>query len=239
MKKESPILMSVSMAKAAEAGLKTNTRRGISNLVIDEGSGFAYYKGKHMLDIHRWQEQLLPFCPYGQPGDLLYVREEHYQYGHWKQEGTTKKGAPKWKFIAMSQEALAFSDQPPGNFLKSRSKTEPAKVQLYKRLARFMPKKLARIWLEITDVKVERLQSISSEDILAEGVLIPNHEGNPIFILGPGNSELSLLKDKPTTEESIRFAYWKDLWCTINGSESWDANPYVWVIKFRKIEKPS
>jgi hypothetical protein len=81
-----------------------------------------------------------------------------------------------------------------------------------------MPRKLSRIMLEITGIRVERLQDISESDAIAEGVNVhPDHYGRP------RNSIYSPVQ-----------AY-RDLWESINGPLSWDANPWVWVIEFRRI----
>lgn len=82
-----------------------------------------------------------------------------------------------------------------------------------------MPRCLSRITLEIVSVRIERLHVITNADALAEGVDVhPNHHGKP-----------------PTSIYSAVQAY-RDLWESIHGPGSWDANPWVWVIGFRKVE---
>ncbi len=76
----------------------------------------------------------------------------------------------------------------------------------------FMPKDACRIFLEVTEIKVERLQDISEEDAIAEGVEVPTYK------------ETELAKYK--TNFSI-------LWEFINGEESWESNPWVWAITFK------
>jgi hypothetical protein len=89
----------------------------------------------------------------------------------------------------------------------------------------FMPKAACRIFLEITNVKVERLQDISEEDAKAEGVeLLPNNRYKYY---------LSNYFDCVTAVYSF-----KTLWQKINGRESWESNPFVWVVSFKKITKP-
>lgn len=95
----------------------------------------------------------------------------------------------------------------------------------------FMPKALARIWLEIVAVRVERLQDISEDDAKAEGI------------------EMHFSPSYPSTEwwknyhgDDIAFASpltsYSSLWESINGKGSWDLNPWVWAYTFRRIEKP-
>lgn len=85
----------------------------------------------------------------------------------------------------------------------------------------FMPKDAARIWLKITDVRVERLNDISAEDSQKEGITWNQGEE---------------WEAKYQNAYSYKF---KMLWDSINGEESWNANPWVWVIEFERIEKPS
>ena len=79
----------------------------------------------------------------------------------------------------------------------------------------FMPRSASRITLEITNIRVERLQEISNEDSLSEGIAIP--------------------------DEPVHFApreYFKILWNNINSKKyPWSSNPWVWVIEFKKVEK--
>jgi hypothetical protein len=83
-----------------------------------------------------------------------------------------------------------------------------------------MPRWASRITLEITAVRVERLQDISEADAMAEGVLID----------GIGN---------PGGPMRVSQRAFKIFWQVINGPESWAANPWVWVVEFRKTEKES
>ena len=83
-----------------------------------------------------------------------------------------------------------------------------------------MPKEAARIWLKVTDVRVERLQNISGEDLIKEGI--------DLF---------------QSSYVRVAFDEFKNIWnSTIKKSDlaqyGWDANPYVWVIEFEKCEKP-
>ena len=90
-----------------------------------------------------------------------------------------------------------------------------------------MPRWASRITLEITDVNVERLQEISEADAKAEGVEL-------------SSALASFICDTPSMRRKFKSAYvsaFCDLWESINGPGSWDANPYVWVIEFRRVEK--
>jgi hypothetical protein len=139
---------------------------------------------------------------HGQPGDRLWVRET-------------------W---------AAGADDGPVELTCKPSEMDPLKTSIYFRACKFpqsafcwrpsifMPRWASRITLEITGVRVERLQDISGNDVLAEGV-------------DNGKSNTAMGK---SWESMQRMAY-ADLWERINGPGSWSLNPWVWVIEFRRI----
>lgn len=95
-----------------------------------------------------------------------------------------------------------------------------------------MPKAACRIFLEITEVRVERLKDISTNDAIAEGInklvdqdgwIVYHHTFNPPDSERFGNA----------------IAAYKNLWNSINGANSWQANPFVWAITFKRIDKPA
>lgn len=174
-------------------------------------------------------------CPYGKPGDRLWVKEEHYRFGHWEEiPGVKTKGRrQKWKFVEDSDE-VRF--EPPASFRKGRHHNDPG-IAWHKRLARFMFRKHIRITLEITGIRVERLNDISEDDAKSEGI-----EGR----FHPNDPQLWTWKDygrsKVFKEEIFHYgssvtpkSTFQSLWQSINGPKSWDENPYVWVIEFKKV----
>lgn len=157
------------------------------------------------------------FCPYGYKGDRLWVREEHYQYGWWVTAGTTKTGRQKWSFIGDPNQ-LQFD--PPASFRSGFRRSDPYTPAWYKRLARFMPKESYRIMLEVTEVRCERLQSITPTDAITEGIEpYTGHYPKGYYI-----------QDSPNID---RFAR---LWDSINKDHPWESNCWVWVVSFRRIE---
>jgi len=89
----------------------------------------------------------------------------------------------------------------------------------------FMPKEACRIRLEITNIKVERLRDVSREDAINEGI-----DSKTGSILGP------LYKIYDTKEWNIYpIESYKSLWESINGKDSWNLNPWVWVIEFKRV----
>ncbi len=103
---------------------------------------------------------------------------------------------------------------------------------------RFMPKVAARIWLEVTDIKCERLQSISHKDCIAEGILPLNMSAAQLAAQGQRYFDYS--KPKQHFVDGLDpFWSFNSLWCRINGGDSWDANPWVFAYTFKQIEPPT
>lgn len=178
-------------------------------------------------DVHETIKRVS--CPYGQPGDRLWVRETFFAWGRWETRFSAKKGRDEWHFIDMTKEcgqSYLYAADGVSNtkaFIKRRGGVEP---MYWKRPAIFMPRAACRITLEVTGARIERLQEISDADCIAEGCT-QNHNG--YFRGGP--HAVSGLKQMATAKQAYR-----DLWGSINGPESWAANPWVWVVAFSRIE---
>jgi hypothetical protein len=226
--KEKPILFSGPMVRAILEGRKTMTRRVVKPQPAFDGTFYTLGGAGWSKNIKSvtpvFGHSLYYACPYGVPGDRLWVRETHYAFGRWVLNGQTKTGRPKWKFVRASQSEILFEE--PNYCLASRDKEHPGRGRWYKRLARFMPKSYARIWLEVAGVRVERLWQINEADALQEGIF----EFNGLGIYG---------YDKTGTPglhccDSERGTF-LCLWEKINGVGSWKQNPWVWVIEFKRI----
>lgn len=158
-------------------------------------------------------EYFYEICKYGKPGDLLWVRE---------------KFTPLPFDMVNQRTGLHFS-----YFADCDAESlEIAKEYGFKwKPSIHMPKDAARIWLMIEDIRVERVQEISQIDAQAEGI-------EPVTL--HGESKWKRYDEGFCTEyPAISF---KTLWISINGEESWKANPWVWVIQFRVLSttgKPS
>ncbi len=100
-----------------------------------------------------------------------------------------------------------------------------------------MPRWASRITLEVVGVRVERVQDISQADILAEGVRVTcNAAGRPCIRVTGKHPPVAFLRDWETaTLEDILRAEWASLWSETYGRDSWDANPWVWVVEFRRL----
>lgn len=137
-------------------------------------------------------------CPYGKPGDQLWVRET-------------------WSTHAF------LDDVPPGKLTtRSLHYWADGRIQTGKgRPSIHMPRWASRINLEVTGVRVERLQDISALDALEEGL---NH-----------CTDLPYRWDHPVCMQTAQRLY-SELWEQINGAGSWDLNPWVWVVEFRRTQ---
>lgn len=151
----------------------------------------------------QWLEEFTPsfvadpennLCPYGKVGDVLWVRERWMKLIHRDRE--SEYGYPT---EVHSPEKLKW------------------KPSIH------MPKDIARIWLEVTDVRVERLQDINEEDAIEEGVE-QNRDGSWHDYLEPTRLWQDCAK-----------ASFQSLWMKLNGLESWNSNPFVWVISFKVL----
>lgn len=154
------------MALAAREGRKTQTRRTAKDVKHPDW-GNLYSPSVLALEP---QHVLDRTCPYGKPGDRLWVREEYYQWGHWEPVPgvlTKKTRRQKWKFFPDSEQIYFEEPRFCYSFRKIGSEHIP---NYYKRLARFMPRKYSRTILEVVSVRVEGLQGITGEDVLSEGV---------------------------------------------------------------------
>lgn len=221
--KEIPILFSTPMVQAILEGGKSQTRRiaavpvgdhhgidimdwGLSEHPYQENGKWLYNVQSDVDDYNTFE--LKP--KYGQPGDLLWVRET---WGVGSRPDPFEGSVDGIEFKADSQfiddiESLPlhqFEDFDYGNYDKNGW-----------RPSIHMPKNIARIWLQVTDVRVERLQDISTADIEKEGISFDQLKGCD-----------------PCIPASVHFHQeWKNLWVKINGPESWQANPFVWCISF-------
>ncbi len=236
--KARPILFSAPMVRALLDGRKTQTRRIMKPQPSDYKPSanrhpttrtapyFDAYNGGPFWcwwspDNRQGPDWIR--CPYGVPGDLLVVREEHYRFGHWETVPGVKTatGRMKWRFVADTDE-LRFAA--PMAYRGGRHHKDPATPAWHKRLARFMPMRDSRLTLEITDVRVERLQDISHADAIAEGLQRLPASGR--WVVEKGQQYAGLADLDP------RLVYqW--LWEAINGPDSWAANPWVWAVSFK------
>jgi hypothetical protein len=204
--KERPILFSDPMVRAILEGRKTQTRR-IVKYSAWHNYGDCDIDGK-MVDAWGIDRSL---CPYGQPGDRLWVRETWRVGARW--DNSKPSDIPPNSCTVLYKAGGFTTNGDAGERIHGGECSNPAWAGKT-RTAIHMPRWVSRIDLEVTGVRVERLQEISEADAEAEGV----------------RNSLNIPSGRFANEN---FAH---LWESINGPGSWDANPWVWVVEFRRIK---
>lgn len=232
--KERPILMSAPMAVATIKDLKWQTRR-IAKFPswVDrvEQETDLYYCGEGIhpsgpcehakcshIGGHNGEGCASTFtlkCPYGKIGDRLWVRE-NYRFEKFFEIWGIDDWAATVRYPADDATRKIYQCDAPENV----GFWPGAAIRKYEGKLRpgiFMYRWISRITLEITDVRVQRLQDISDDDCFAEGIQ-------------------QVVNDGQKDDGSARGAY-KALWESINGSGSWSLNQFVWAISFRRINE--
>lgn len=194
--KARPILFSPEMVRALLAGRKTQTRR-----VIAKPEYYGCLTGDCPHD-HKDQcaEAMAGFCHYGAVGDLLYVREAHYIIG----EHPGAWSGSRWTHYRADA---------------SNNLNDPAQWSGPWKPGIHMPRAASRLTLRVTDVRVQRLQEITWDDAIAEGVQ-PGPRGWQFGYCEP------------------RSAF-GSLWDSINAERGygWNVNPWVWCLSFSVIKQ--
>ncbi|MDZ4192904.1 MAG: hypothetical protein U1D65_12925 [Pseudomonas sp.] len=202
--KERPILFSGPMVRAILEGRKTVTRRVIKpapQMVTDRAA--VTWEGDPAV-LLRLLEHNGRKCPYGQPGDRLWVREA------WAADAQVNTVAPR--DLSKGEPILYPADEAvrqTGCAMITPGVTRPSI---------HMPRWVSRILLEVTAVRVERLQDITRSDIRAEGMVCP--------------PELRSDDISPNYRDWYPAAF-RELWNSTGGD--WDANPWVWVVEFKRV----
>ena len=207
-----PILFNTEMVRAILDGRKTVTRRVVKEIPVethrieenvfpDGHKDFEYHWGVFRADVHGFLDFANIVVPPYQPGDILYVRET------WQE--------CEWGYL--------YRAWPKGLHQPGTYKGMPWRPSIY------MPKEATRIWLKVTDVRMERLHDITEEQAIAEGAV-----DNIGFIHSPDNEYTEIHTEKE---------HFSKMWdSTIKKTEAdrygWDENPWVWVIEFEQCEKP-
>lgn len=231
--KERPILMHARSINGILEGRKTQTRR------IMKPQPWLNTVNQWLWDHKgRWQHAFHPgiagndattrlrsYCPYGQPGDRLWVREAWHTGRRLDEFNATEiaakavdagysPGAPLW----YSDGAIVpFGDADEDDFgFKGRY-----------RHGRFMPRWASRLTLEIANIRVERVQEISANDCLAEGIDYSKHRcGCDFCATAP--------QICPASSSSLIMEF-ASLWDDTNGKGAWERNDWVWAIDFRSL----
>lgn len=208
---ERPILFSGEMVRAILEGRKTQTRR-----LVTPGAGQEWLTPAAIDKVrrfapsaHAWWTMAVEDghigsvrCPYGQPGDRLWVKES---YRLRADQDEKKPSDDWWKSGASWYEADGKGE--PSGCGGAMGKLRPGI---------FMPRWASRITLVVTDVRVERLQAISTVEAMAEGAAA-----------------------RPVADGTRSYTHgFRALWDSINGKRApWESNPWVWVLSFQRLEE--
>lgn len=216
-----PILFNTEMVRAILDGRKSCTRRIVKGFIPNNAVwGYTAFTPKGRISCRGtfadgYGEKF--FKPPYQPGDILYIRETWERFECWNCDGDERGNCPK-------EPKKSVLDKTCGCYMYRATDEISGDAKWHPSI--HMPKEAARIWLKVTDVRVERLKDITGLSVQKEGIEVEPNEcaGKFDFV-----SELFLLFQR--------------LWdSTIKKSDldryGWDANPYVFVIEFVKIDKP-
>lgn len=208
MSKERPILFSEPMVQAILDGRKTQTRRPVKPVGNDHSfvlcDGWPYRSDDGESIVLSDGQEIPHKCPYGKPGDRLWVRET---WAWWPADGSDKK-----------EDGVIY-----------RAEDDDWECRMFKwRPSIHMPRWASRILLEITDVRVERLNEMTCQDARSEGVIDENWD-----IWREDVENIALPENCTFENEKDVF---KNLWTKIYGPCSWDENPLVWVVEFKVVK---
>lgn len=219
-----PILFNTEMVRAILDGRKSCTRRLVKFSSGENPRWTGYIKDGLML-YNGKNEPCIRKAPY-QSGDILYVRET-WQYLY-ELDGNEQVIEDTGKYYYAATDTIPFDTYVDENGV-THDHHAPWRPSIH------MPKEAARIWLRVTNVRIERLQDMTPKDAKNEGV------GN-LFYEDIGYSEKNY-GTEVDPEYGIAKEQFAWLWdSTIKKSNlaqyGWDANPYIWVIEFEQCEKP-
>lgn len=229
-----PILFNTEMVRAILDGRKTCTRRLVRFLSGENPQWTGYIRDGLML-YNGKNEPCVRKAPY-QPGDVLYIRET------WTEE------CEKYYYRAdYDSDYLDPCETLSGGYPAS-CRNHPGcdgcmatSTRIHWRPSIHMPKEAARIWLNVTDVKVERLQEMKPVDVIKEGAYPDCWDCLNTY--EESGSQCCYGTEEQCSQCDGVMMEWEKLWnSTIKKTDidryGWDANPWVWVIEFERCEKP-
>lgn len=226
-----PILFNTEMVRAILDGRKDATRRIVKGFIPDDAVwGYTAFTPKGYISCRGtfadgYGEKFFKLpC---EPSDILYVRETWERFECWNCEGDERGNCPKEPQKSVLDKTCGCYMYRATNEIRGDARWHPSI---------HMPKEAARIWLKVTDVRVERLQSITEGGAIREGA-----EGEKCHHTNTGAFGCTDCMNTGWIEPpQIEFM---QIWnSTIKESDldryGWDANPWVWVIEFERCEKP-
>ncbi|VAM22601.1 Uncharacterised protein [Enterobacter hormaechei] len=198
------------MVRAILDGRKTQTRRIIKNCDVgrDDISSFiriGKFTGCYPEDV---PELIRECCPFGQPGDRIWVRET------WAEAGASAPDLKLYRANYPEHVTSGYENVPPAEEIRWTPSIH-------------MPRWASRLTLEITGVRVERLNGISEAEAEAEGI--------DMDALADSQDCYDCIADHNMTGRPTAIGAFKYLWESIYGEENWQSNPWVWVIEFKVV----
>jgi hypothetical protein len=209
--KERPILFSAPMVRALLAGTKTQTRRIFKGTTEHKGPYNPAY-----MDAHRGAPGWATICPYGAAGDRLWVREA------WRTERRFNHLKPGDIPGTQLDTAIHWEADPPPLY-------DAPEAPGIRRSSMFMCRWMSRITLEITEVRVQRLQDITEEDAIAEGFDTTLKTCARGWYRGVWNS----INAKPRYVKGAGFG---GETAKLASDTAWADNPWVWALTFRRVD---
>lgn len=206
------MIFNAEMVRALLDGRKTQTRRIIKDCTVGRDPISKFIKiGKKFIGCYPEDvpELIRECCPYGVPGDRIWVRET------WAEAGASAPDLKLYRANYPEHVPSIYENVPPAEEIRWTPSIH-------------MPRTASRILLEITDVRVERLNAISEEDAEAEGI--------DMEALYDSQDCYDCIADHNMTGRPTVTGAFKYLWESIYGEEGWKSNPWVWVIEFKRFE---
>lgn len=244
--RELPILFSAPMVQAIQELRKNMTRRVIKPQPFKSAGKIILLEKRKKMSSFAPDKITLVACgdnwgiesPH-QPGDLLYVKENTWIWCKKERNGLTSTGRPKYRYIPVGQHVVYQLDHP--SKPEWRIDDNPEHDWRLK-VARYMPKWAARIRLEVTSIRVERLQEITEEDAEKEGVGYCPYTHRVYNAYGYGHDSMCYVEDDCRNPNRVCSKTYREnfavLWDSLNLKRGygWDANPWVWVTEFKKVK---
>jgi hypothetical protein len=243
--KERPIIFSGHSVRRIAADAKTQTRRAMNVCPPGDATEVFFWSAPDHArqagfniaseGCYAHTPRGLVFvckCPYGIPGDRLYVKES------W---------SPDHAAFYPNFPVVYQADNPIDEITNGKVYSPEAKrhFPFRWRPSIYMPRRVSRIILEITEIRVQRLRDIDDDDVLAEGTpLLVDETGTKRYIrfsgkFAPGEylAPIKILAGESHSDVDLRRAEFASLWDTLNFDRgfSWESNPFVWAVSFKRV----
>lgn len=235
--KERGLTFTADSVRAILAGTKSQTRRVCKLFgceVVEERDGVPW--------VFSPQHDGWIACPYGFVGGRLYVKETFATMCHVADPCCSCDDEDKARnhYVEYRADLAPECTDRPGGWPRSPVDDEAPRWKS----PRFMPRAASRITLELTSVRVERLQSITQADVIAEGVKIPVAPSDTkgkvwplLAVTGKFPSCQYMPNPKAPVERDYYVAAYASMWDRINHARApWASNPFVWVLEFKMVQ---